>query len=501
MSDLVEDCITIVICRVSAPRIMRFRASGVLAIALLGVYLVTIAMVGCNISWLVGIDSRGNRVERRILKAKCRCNCGVQGSRKCPPDVSARDINSATRRLTTDEISHLIDVIVKEGIKRDRILEEADRKLLNKRNCSEIKGSSDDYFGLAGTEPSSVVQKNRSLLLTEVMSTFEGEWRKNEALFQEMKRDLTSCCEAESSFMTKQNVRVGEIIPNVLNPKLPLKMTKDLYRNLIKDWPFKNRRFNTCAVVGNSGILRGSYCGASIDSADAVFRCNLPPLGKKVYQEDAGTKSSFTTAPLSMLKSYIQMKDDSVREQFLEDMEQYDGILLAKKPNNYTKYMIDSIIATRGGELKMVYEHPHHFLRTNNYWNNHGIPKKITSGIYLLSLALTRCEEVHVYGFWPFPYDDKGNAVAYHYYEAPVFTKDSHDMPLEFMRVRRLHQDGVIQVHMRCPRDLSHRSRDLSQHSRDHGQYSRDRGQKSRDQDQPIDDRIRDLEQQKKRSR
>ncbi|XP_078574601.1 CMP-N-acetylneuraminate-poly-alpha-2,8-sialyltransferase-like [Branchiostoma floridae x Branchiostoma japonicum] len=484
MSDLVDDCITIVICRISAPRIMRFRASGVLAIALLGVYLVTIAMVGCNISWLVGIDSHGNRDERRSLKAKCGCTCGVKGSRKCPPGVSEIDVNSATRRHTADEISRLIDIILKEGIRRDRILEEADGKLLSNRNCSDTKEStSEEYFGISDKE-SSVVKNDRSLVPKEVMSAFEGEWRKNETLFQEMKHDLTSCCKAESSFMTKRNVRVGEIVPNVLNPKLPLKMTKDIYRNLIKDWPFKNKRFDKCAVVGNSGILRGSFCGASIDSADAVFRCNLPPLGKKIYQEDAGKKSSFTTAPLSMLKTYIQMHNESVREQFLKDMQQYNGILLAKKPNNYTKYMIDSIAATRGEDLQMVYEHPHHFLRTNNYWNNHGIPKKITSGIYLLSLALTRCDEVHVYGFWPFPRDHQGNAVGYHYYEAPVFTKDSHDMPLEFMRIRRLHQDGVIQVHMRCSRDAPEQARDSDQHSRDHGQH---------DLNQPINDQIGDL--------
>ncbi|XP_078668963.1 CMP-N-acetylneuraminate-poly-alpha-2,8-sialyltransferase-like [Branchiostoma floridae x Branchiostoma belcheri] len=455
MSDLVDDCIAIVICRVSAPRMMRFRASSALVIALLGVYLVTIAMMGCNITWLGGTDSHGNRVDRKSLKARCGCKCGGDRPRKCPPGDSARDM-SVAKRQTTDEISRLIDIIVREGIRRDHILEEADGKLLINiaRNCSGTKDSSGEYLGIAGTESVSSVKNDSSLVLTEVMSAFQGEWKKNETLFQEMKRDLTSCCDVESSFLTKRNVKVGEILPNVLNKKLPLKMTRDMYRNLIKDWPLKHKRFNKCAVVGNSGILRGSHCGASIDSADAVFRCNLPPLGKKIYQEDAGVKSSFTTAPLSMLKSYAKMNEESVREQFLKDMEQYSGILSAKKPNNYTKYMIDSIAAARGGELQMVYEHPHHFLRTNTYWNNHGIPKKITSGIYLLSMAMTRCDEVHVYGFWPFPYDDKGDAVGYHYYEAPVFTKDSHDMPLEFMRVRRLHQDGVIQVHMRCSRDL-----------------------------------------------
>ncbi|XP_066275508.1 alpha-2,8-sialyltransferase 8B-like [Branchiostoma lanceolatum] len=117
------------------------------------------------------------------------------------------------------------------------------------------------------------------------------------------RHELTECCDVESSVLTKQNVKVGDVLPNVLNRKMPLKISRDVYRVLPKESPFRNKHFQTCAVVGNSGILRGSRCGASIDGAEAVFRCNLPPLGKQIYRKDAGVKSTFTTAPLSMLKS------------------------------------------------------------------------------------------------------------------------------------------------------------------------------------------------------
>ncbi|CAH1259253.1 ST8SIA4 [Branchiostoma lanceolatum] len=272
------------------------------------------------------------------------------------------------------------------------------------------------------------------------------------------RHELTECCDVESSVLTKQNVKVGDVLPNVLNRKMPLKISRDVYRVLPKESPFRNKHFQTCAVVGNSGILRGSRCGASIDGAEAVFRCNLPPLGKQIYRKDAGVKSTFTTAPLSMLKSYMQMKDKSVREKFIKDVEPYRGILSLKKPNNYTNYMISSVESTMGNSLEAVYEHPNHFLCIDNYWSNHGLPRKITSGIYIISMALTVCDEVNVYGFWPFPRDDKGHKVHYHYYKAPVFVMDTHDMPSEFLLIRQMHQDGVIKVHMHCLHNIAKRS-------------------------------------------
>ena len=53
------------------------------------------------------------------------------------------------------------------------------------------------------------------------------------------------------------------------------------------------RSQNTCAIVGNSGILLNSSCGREIDSHDLVIRTNLPDL--RGYENDVGFKQNITT--------------------------------------------------------------------------------------------------------------------------------------------------------------------------------------------------------------
>jgi len=50
-------------------------------------------------------------------------------------------------------------------------------------------------------------------------------------------------------------------------------------------------KFNTCAIVSNSGSLLENEYGAEIDSRDAVFRINYPPI--EGFEKHVGSKSTF----------------------------------------------------------------------------------------------------------------------------------------------------------------------------------------------------------------
>ncbi|XP_066275353.1 CMP-N-acetylneuraminate-poly-alpha-2,8-sialyltransferase-like [Branchiostoma lanceolatum] len=61
--------------------------------------------------------------------------------------------------------------------------------------------------------------------------------------------------------------------------------------------------YKTCAVVGNSGVLLGSRCGAEIDSMDYVIRIDLPVL--RGIASDAAKKR--IAAPTTGLVSVLMM--------------------------------------------------------------------------------------------------------------------------------------------------------------------------------------------------
>ncbi|XP_010134228.1 PREDICTED: CMP-N-acetylneuraminate-poly-alpha-2,8-sialyltransferase-like, partial [Buceros rhinoceros silvestris] len=93
-----------------------------------------------------------------------------------------------------------------------------------------------------------------SLLLT---------WKKNILRFLDAERDVS---------VVKSSFKPGDVIHYVLDRRRTLNISQDLHSLLPEVSPMKNRRFKTCAVVGNSGILLDSGCGEEIDSHDFVIR-------------------------------------------------------------------------------------------------------------------------------------------------------------------------------------------------------------------------------------
>ena len=57
--------------------------------------------------------------------------------------------------------------------------------------------------------------------------------------------------------------------------------------------------YDSCAIVGNSGILLGSECGDVIDSADFVIRLNVPRIGGR-YKVDVGARVDATSVNLEL---------------------------------------------------------------------------------------------------------------------------------------------------------------------------------------------------------
>lgn len=90
-----------------------------------------------------------------------------------------------------------------------------------------------------------------------------SKYRKNILRFLDAERDVS---------VVKSSFKPGDVIHYVLDRRRTLNISHDLHSLLPEVSPMKNRRFKTCAVVGNSGILLDSECGKEIDSHNFVIR-------------------------------------------------------------------------------------------------------------------------------------------------------------------------------------------------------------------------------------
>ncbi|XP_066304346.1 alpha-2,8-sialyltransferase 8E-like [Branchiostoma lanceolatum] len=189
-----------------------------------------------------------------------------------------------------------------------------------------------------------------------------------------------------------------------------------------------------------------SNCGRQIDGADYVFRMNLPPTA---HAQDVGSKRNITTAIYHQMKKF--QKHSKKKEEVLEMLESLYGLLFIRKPTGYL-LAVDQVLQDAGRPLKLVYQNPQHYISINDYWNRHGLNHvTVTTGLYLISSALTLCDDVTAYGFWPFPFTEFGKKVPFHYWVGHIFLPQKerdvmYDMAAEFMKIRDLHTGGVVRV-------------------------------------------------------
>ncbi|GCB74478.1 hypothetical protein scyTo_0003568 [Scyliorhinus torazame] len=113
---------------------------------------------------------------------------------------------------------------------------------------------------------------NRKSVLPRFEHTVKG-WKNNASLVIKIRKDILRFLDAERDIsVVKSSLKPGDVIHYVLDRRRTLNISRNLHSLLPDVSPMKNKRFSTCAVVGNSGILLGSGCGKEIDSHEFVIR-------------------------------------------------------------------------------------------------------------------------------------------------------------------------------------------------------------------------------------
>lgn len=165
--------------------------------------------------------------------------------------------------------------------------------------------------------------------------------------------------------------------------------------------------FKTCAVIGNSGNLRNKSFGSFIDSHEAVFRTNAPPLLE--YVTDVGKKTSIMFSNKMISRSCWIWTKGSRDGKAFGDME----LKIYTSARNKTEHRRIDTCAKLHPNIDYFIQSSYWYVLS---WLTVGKYSALndfypTTGLFTLLSALPICDKISLFGY------SNGNATSdYHYY-------------------------------------------------------------------------------------
>nr|XP_006823428.1 PREDICTED: sia-alpha-2,3-Gal-beta-1,4-GlcNAc-R:alpha 2,8-sialyltransferase-like [Saccoglossus kowalevskii] len=258
--------------------------------------------------------------------------------------------------------------------------------------------------------------------------------------------------------MTKKDVKPWQLVKfDFSDKKYVFPISPTLYDLLPKDSPLINRKYKTCSIVGSSGILLNSKCGAEIDTSDYVIRCNMAP--RYGFTTDVGEKTNFMTMNPAILNDrYHLLISTDDRYRFLKDLVELGEAILWSPALTHTgsvtplRVLVD-FLTEHQDKLKLQFavlgEGAMRYIK--GFWKiSHNFTEpRITTGLFMYTIAVPICDEIRLYGFYPFLNDTHNNIVPWHYYNPaadPSWLKTVHKMPEEYSILQKLHKQGALKL-------------------------------------------------------
>ncbi|XP_029946224.1 alpha-2,8-sialyltransferase 8F-like [Salarias fasciatus] len=297
--------------------------------------------------------------------------------------------------------------------------------------------------------------ENSSKIITDITKRYAQPWKRQKGNYQKFSSLLNSKCHgAENAIVTQNNTPLGSQIIYSGEPKRTIKVTPDWFSTFPKEHPFSKKKWDSCSVVGNGGILADSKCGEKINSAQFIIRCNIPPLDSEL-EKDVGKKTSLVTAnPSIFIKKFSYLTKNYTRP-FVESMRQFGDAMLLLPTfsfayNTRVSRRAFNAIKDLNSPIRPVVFNPEYLRNLSLHWRSQRLKEaRLSTGFMMVNLALELCNSVDLYGFWPFgvhPQDCRN--LTNHYYDDVPPRHTFHSMPAEFDRLLKLHSQGILRIHL-----------------------------------------------------
>ncbi|XP_033100855.1 CMP-N-acetylneuraminate-poly-alpha-2,8-sialyltransferase-like [Anneissia japonica] len=209
----------------------------------------------------------------------------------------------------------------------------------------------------------------------------------------------------------------------------------------------------TCAIVGASGQLINSGCGPQIDAHDFVIRANLAPIMN--YTKDVGNKVNLTGINFNKLETIFKNLVDKTSD----DPEHVDMVENIRYLNDSVLWFTKATTARHAAEklkviasiLKTGYKLPiqmAYIMRSSSVERRFHLKKGVyaSTGMNIFAFARTFCQNITLYGFYPFDENHHRTPIWRHYFENATFNFQSqqHDMVHEFTKLSAMHLRGEV---------------------------------------------------------
>lgn len=143
------------------------------------------------------------------------------------------------------------------------------------------------------------------------------------------------------------------------------------------------------------------------------------------------------------------------RRTFVESLRSYgDSLLLlpAFSFGHNTPVSLRAFYTLEDFEspIRPIFFNPGYLQSLALFWRSQGLRTvRLSTGIIMTSLALELCDNVQLYGFWPFDiHPHSFQTLTNHYYDDRKTKTKFHAMPDEFNHLLQLHNQGVLKLHL-----------------------------------------------------